>query len=62
MTNNFKATLDDLPEILAGINYQLQRIADSLEGEQTQYTPKITPSYIRDLLNKITNEEDNNDF
>lgn len=31
MSNNFKATLDDLPEILAGINFQLQRIADALD-------------------------------
>jgi hypothetical protein len=58
MANNFKATLDDLPEILAGINYQLQRIADALEGEQ----PKYTPSYIRGILAKIANEENNNEF
>jgi hypothetical protein len=62
MANIFKATLDDLPEILSGINYQLQRIADALEGEQPQYTPKITPGYIRGILQKIVNEENKNGF
>lgn len=62
MANNFKATLDDLPAILSGINYQLQRIADQLEGEQSQYTPKITAGYIRGILAKIANEENENEF
>jgi hypothetical protein len=60
MANKFKATLDDLPEILSGINYQLQRIADALEGEEVK--PKYTPSYVRSILAKIASEENNNEF
>lgn len=60
MANNFKATLDDLPEILAGINYQLQRIADSLEGEEVKPKPPAS-QIIRDLL-KAAFKEDDYDF
>jgi hypothetical protein len=57
MANNFKATLDDLPEILAGINYQLQRIADSLEGEEVKPKPSASQR-IRDILNDLAKEDD----
>jgi len=93
MANNFKATLDDLPEILSSISFQLDRIANILQltdPEETKSTtthiqkmiemldkesktdefpqtknseqPKYTPSYIRGILAKIANEENNNEF
>ena len=61
MTNNFKATLDDLPEILSGINYQLQRIADALEGEEVKHKPS-TRQRIRDILDTLGKEGDDYDF
>ena len=61
MANNFKATLDDLPEILAGINYQLQRIADLLEGGEVKPKPQAVQK-IRDLLNELNKEGDDYDF
>jgi hypothetical protein len=61
MTNNFKATLDDLPEILSGINYQLQRIADALEGEEVKPKPS-TRQRIRDILDTLGKEGDDYDF
>ena len=61
MTNNFKATLDDLPEILSGINYQLQRIADLLEGEEVNPKPRASQK-IRDLLNAMNKEGNDYDF
>lgn len=61
MANNFKATLDDLPEILSGINYQLQRIADALEGEEVKPKPRASQK-IRDMLNAMNKEGDDYDF
>lgn len=56
----FKATLDDLPEILSGINFQLQRIADALDTPKTNQLSAVET--IRAIMAEHLAKEDDDEF